>query len=100
MDNHDRNQVAVAHSLFSTTLFGTLHTDSGRIHIRSPCDHGADYPAISCTNFAAMSNNVTIKSSEWTPVEVGRIVRFPKTDKIACIVDIIDHKRVCPDGSE
>jgi large subunit ribosomal protein L14e len=39
-----------------------------------------------------------IKTSQWRLVELGRIVLFasgPYNGKLATIVEIIDHKRVC-----
>jgi large subunit ribosomal protein L14e len=40
-----------------------------------------------------------ITASQWKFVEVGRIVLVqggPQDGKLATIVEIIDHKRVCP----
>jgi large subunit ribosomal protein L14e len=45
-----------------------------------------------------MASNIDIKSTSWKLVEVGRVVlirRGPYTGKLATIVEIIDHKRVC-----
>jgi large subunit ribosomal protein L14e len=42
--------------------------------------------------------DVEIKTSSWRLVEVGRIVLVhggPSDGKLATIVEIIDHKRVC-----
>ncbi|KAI9716801.1 MAG: hypothetical protein M1812_005141 [Candelaria pacifica] len=42
-----------------------------------------------------------IKASQWRLVEVGRVVLFtggPFKDRLATIVEIIDHKRVLVDG--
>jgi large subunit ribosomal protein L14e len=42
--------------------------------------------------------DVEIKASSWRLVEVGRIVLIhggPSDGKLATIVEIIDHKRVC-----
>jgi large subunit ribosomal protein L14e len=42
-----------------------------------------------------------IKASSWRLVEVGRIVLIhggPSDGKLATIVEIIDHKRVCECG--
>jgi large subunit ribosomal protein L14e len=39
-----------------------------------------------------------IKASEWRLVELGRIVLFasgPHSGKLAAVIEIIDHKRVC-----
>ena len=41
---------------------------------------------------------IDIVTSQWRMVEVGRVVLFtsgPYTDRLATIVEIIDHKRVC-----
>jgi len=41
---------------------------------------------------------IEVKASKWRLVEVGRVVLFvtgPYTGKLAAIVEIIDHKRVC-----
>jgi large subunit ribosomal protein L14e len=41
---------------------------------------------------------IDIKAVSWKLVEVGRVVlirRGPYTGKLAVIVEIIDHKRVC-----
>ena len=41
---------------------------------------------------------IEIKASQWRLVEVGRIVLFTHgqyTGRLATIVEIIDHKRVC-----
>lgn len=41
---------------------------------------------------------VDIKTSQWRLVEVGRVVLFTHgkfKDRLATIVEIIDHKRVC-----
>ena len=41
-----------------------------------------------------------VKASEWRLVQVGRIVLFsygPYDGRLATIVEIIDHKRVCLD---
>lgn len=41
---------------------------------------------------------IEVKASQWRQVEVGRVVLFvtgPYTGKLAAIVEIIDHKRVC-----
>ena len=41
---------------------------------------------------------IEVKASHWRLVEVGRIVLFlngPHTGRLAAIVEIIDHKRVC-----
>ncbi|KAI9762911.1 MAG: hypothetical protein M1835_007956 [Candelina submexicana] len=42
-----------------------------------------------------------IKASQWRLVEVGRVVLFtvgPFKDRLATIVEIIDHKRILVDG--
>lgn len=42
--------------------------------------------------------NIEIKASQWRQVEVGRVVLFTHglyTGRLAVIVEIIDHKRVC-----
>ena len=41
---------------------------------------------------------IEIKASQWRLVEVGRVVLFTHgqyTGRLATIVEIIDHKRVC-----
>ncbi len=41
---------------------------------------------------------IDIKAAQWRLVELGRVVLFvrgPYTGKLATIVEIIDHKRVC-----
>lgn len=46
----------------------------------------------------AMASNIDIKATSWKLVEVGRVVLIrsgPYTGKLATIVEIIDHKRVC-----
>jgi large subunit ribosomal protein L14e len=45
-----------------------------------------------------MAANIDIKTTSWKLVEVGRVVLIrsgPYTGKLATIVEIIDHKRVC-----
>lgn len=45
-----------------------------------------------------MSTETTVKASNWRLVEVGRVVLVNKGQykgKLATIVEIIDHKRVC-----
>lgn len=45
-----------------------------------------------------MSSKTTVKASNWRLVEVGRVVLVNKGQsegKLATIVEIIDHKRVC-----
>ena len=42
--------------------------------------------------------SIDIKSTSWKLVEVGRVVLIrtgPYTGKLAAIVEIIDHNRVC-----
>ena len=42
--------------------------------------------------------DATIEASKWRTVEVGRVVLLDggaHTGKLATIVEIIDHKRVC-----
>ncbi|KAH0306416.1 hypothetical protein KCU71_g9507, partial [Aureobasidium melanogenum] len=42
-----------------------------------------------------------IKASQWRLVEVGRVVLFstgPYAQKLAAVVEIIDHKRVLVEG--
>ncbi|KAK5006269.1 hypothetical protein LTR16_005434, partial [Cryomyces antarcticus] len=44
---------------------------------------------------------VSVKASEWRLVEVGRVILFstgPYTNRLAAIVEIIDHKRILVDG--
>lgn len=44
-----------------------------------------------------------IKASSWRLVEVGRVVLVtggPHDGKLAAIVEIIDHKRVCTIGED
>lgn len=50
-----------------------------------------------------MAANIEIKTTSWKLVEVGRVVLIrsgPYTGKLATIVEIIDHKRVCRVASE
>jgi large subunit ribosomal protein L14e len=45
-----------------------------------------------------MSTETTVKASNWRFVEIGRVVLVNKgayAGKLATIVEIIDHKRVC-----
>lgn len=45
-----------------------------------------------------MSTETSVKASNWRLVEVGRVVLVNKgqyAGKLATIVEIIDHKRVC-----
>jgi len=45
-----------------------------------------------------MSTQTTVKASNWRFVEIGRVVLVNKgayAGKLATIVEIIDHKRVC-----
>lgn len=47
--------------------------------------------------------SIDIKTTSWKLVEVGRVVLIrtgPYTGKLATIVEIIDHKRVCFYGHE
>lgn len=40
-----------------------------------------------------------VEASTWREVEVGRVVIFangPNQGQLAAIVEIVDHKRVCP----
>jgi large subunit ribosomal protein L14e len=42
--------------------------------------------------------NIDIKATAWKHVEVGRVIlirKGPHTGKLAVIVEIIDHRRVC-----
>ena len=42
--------------------------------------------------------DIDVKIAQWKLVEVGRVVlirRGPYTGKLAAIVEIVDHKRVC-----
>ena len=42
--------------------------------------------------------DIDVKSTTWKEVEVGRVVIFldgPFKGRLAAIVEIIDHKRVC-----
>jgi ribosomal protein L14E/L6E/L27E len=50
-----------------------------------------------------MAANIDIKTTSWKLVEVGRVVLIrsgPYTGKLATIVEIIDHKRVCRFASD
>lgn len=46
----------------------------------------------------AENADIEVKASQWRQVEVGRVVLFTHgqfTGRLAAIVEIIDHKRVC-----
>ena len=50
------------------------------------------------TRLSVEMAEIEIKASQWRLVEVGRVVLFthgPFTGRLATIVEIIDHKRVC-----
>ena len=59
---------------------------------------GTNFELHTVTAGMAETAEIEIKASQWRQVEVGRVVLFTHgqyTGRLAAIVEIIDHKRVC-----